>query len=214
MKQILGKLHAIMKDVSYIQKDKTNSHQNYKYASEAAIKEKLHEVLVKHGVLFSLDTSNVRIENNVTWVDCDYSFHDVESAERFGGRFTGSGQARDDKGHYSAITGAIKYILTSTFLIPTGDDPEDDKNDVGDKKGEGKKDVPDTNRKPPVGERKFSADAQQLQQIATLCDEKLNVTKKEDIIPALNAEFQLDIPNSASISREQAKELIIKLSSL
>jgi len=30
-------------------------------------------------------------------------------------------------GIYAAVTGAIKYALTSTFLIPTGDDPEQDR---------------------------------------------------------------------------------------
>jgi hypothetical protein len=126
MKQILSKLHAIMVEVDYIQKDKRNTHQNYSYASEAAIKQKLHELFVKNKVLFSINTGNPRVENGITWIDVDYFFTDVESGEEISRKFTGSGQARDEKGLYSAITGAIKYILTSTFLIPTGDDPEKD----------------------------------------------------------------------------------------
>jgi hypothetical protein len=38
----------------------------------------------------------------------------------------GSGNGRDDKGLYAALTGIIKYQLTSSFLIPTGDDAEVD----------------------------------------------------------------------------------------
>src|SRR5262249_31198172 len=105
---------------------KKNAHQGYTYASEKAIKEALHNALVKHGVLFTLSTANPRVENGVTWIDCRYVFRDKDSDEQVEGTFIGSGSARDEKGHYAAITGAIKYILTSTFLIPTGDDPEAD----------------------------------------------------------------------------------------
>lgn len=126
MKNILQKVNSIMKDVDYIQKDATNKFQNYDYASERAIKEKLHVALTKHGVVFNIETANPRVENGVLWIDCIYHFRDVESGEEISGAFIGSGQSRDEKGNYAAVTGAIKYILTSTFLIPTGDDPEDD----------------------------------------------------------------------------------------
>lgn len=135
MKNILGKLHAIMSEVNYIQKDKRNSFHGYNYASEAAIKEKLHELLVKHKVLFSTSIdgfSNERVTTKkgdqelLTQVRIKYAFFCVDSGENVSGEFVGFGQDAGDKGVYKAITGAIKYILTSTFLIPTGDDPEED----------------------------------------------------------------------------------------
>jgi hypothetical protein len=60
-------------------------------------------------------------------VELEYAFFDVESGESLKGHFTGHGSDRSDKALYKAITGAIKYILTTTFLIPTGDDPEEEK---------------------------------------------------------------------------------------
>lgn len=36
----------------------------------------------------------------------------------------GEGMDTGDKAIYKAITGAQKYVLMKTFLIPTGDDPE------------------------------------------------------------------------------------------
>jgi len=135
MQKILAKLHSIMGEVDYIQKDKTNSFQNYRYASEAAIKEKLHAALVKHKVLFTLSLTDAQNETvttskgNIearTIVKCEYALIDIESGEKLEGKFIGFGNDPGDKGIYKAITGAIKYILTSTFLIPTGDDPEDD----------------------------------------------------------------------------------------
>ncbi len=135
MQKILAKLHAIMSAVDYVQKDKKNTFHNYSYASEFAIKETLHAELVKNKVIFTVNASNVRREvytsvkggrAAITDIDIEYAFYDVESGESLTGKFVGTGDDGADKGTYKAITGAIKYILTSTFLIPTGDDPEDD----------------------------------------------------------------------------------------
>ena len=134
MSDILTKLHAIMSEVGYIQKDKKNTFHNYNYASEYAIKTAIHEQLVKHKVLFKVDVTNQRIDRGVTakgeptiltMADLHYTFYDVESGESIEGTFQGQGDDKLDKGIYKAITGGIKYILTSTFLIPTGDDPEE-----------------------------------------------------------------------------------------
>ncbi len=139
-KHILAKMHAIMKAVPYIKKDARNTFQGYTYASEKAIKETLHKLLVEHGVLFLLTTKNPKIIDlevsdkrpnqipKATIIECVYTFTDVETGEYMCGEFVASGPARDDKGLWAATTNAIKYILTSTFLIPTGDDAESDKN--------------------------------------------------------------------------------------
>lgn len=138
--KILRKLHDVMKDCAYIQKDKENSFHKYKYASEAAIKEKLHEALVTHGVLpqFSIIAVTEReipkppkegkpaASEWATTAQLHYRFIDIESGESIEGTFFGCGVDQADKGIYKATTGAIKYILTSQFLIATGDDPEGD----------------------------------------------------------------------------------------
>jgi len=129
-----------MGEIDRIAKDKKNEFHNYQYASEQAIKEALHPLLVKHGVIFQPEFSNLRreiyvtkngIRGSVTDIDVEYTFHDVDTGEFIKGKSVGTGDDSADKGTYKAITGAIKYILTSTFLIPTGDDPEDtDANDT------------------------------------------------------------------------------------
>jgi hypothetical protein len=124
-----------MEAVEYIQKDKRNEHFGYKFASEQAVKETLHPILVKNKVILQVSVKNVRREvytsknggrGAITDLDVEYAFYDVESGESLTGSFVGTGDDGADKGTYKAITGAIKYILTSTFLIPTGDDPEND----------------------------------------------------------------------------------------
>jgi len=122
------KMHAIMERVDFIKKDKKNDFHNYDYASEEIIKKTLHAELVKEKVLFLLSANEVKIdtasEKPLTHVKFFYQFIDVDTGEAINGAFVGTGEDKGDKGTYKAITGAIKYILTSTFLIPTGNDPE------------------------------------------------------------------------------------------
>lgn len=140
-KAILAKMAAVMEDVQYIQKDANNKFGGYNYTSERAIKEHVGAALRKHKVIFQLSQSQPftiagQVEDKagklhnpmVLYIPCEYHFWDAESGECLSGTFNGAGHVRDDKGFYAAITGAIKYILTSTFLIATGDDPETDSN--------------------------------------------------------------------------------------
>jgi len=133
MKAILNKLNLIMAETGIIEKDKKNTFHNYEYASEFAIKKALHGLLVKHKVIFTVSTKNKQVEiyqtdkgkrNGITDLEITYTFYDVDTAESLSGLFIGTGSDGEDKGTYKALTGAIKYILTTTFLIPTGDDPE------------------------------------------------------------------------------------------
>lgn len=214
MTKILTKLHAIMADVSYIQKDKKNAHQGYTYASEAAIKDAIHEQLVKHGVIFAISTSNPRVENSVTWIDCAYRFLDVESGEELTGTFLGSGSARDEKGHYAAVTGAIKYILTSNLLIPTGDDPENDEPVKTPRPtAAASKPVPTATPKPPV-RTSFSATSEQRESILKLTMERLGAKTAAEVVPALNAKFNLGLKSSADITRVVATTLIKSLEAI
>ena len=167
-----AKLHAIMKGVDRISKDRRNNSANYDYASEKAIKETMHNAFVQAGVIFKfevLDTETMDLLNGqgktvrITKIKSQYTFIDVETGEKETGLFVGSGNGRDDKGMYAAMTGSIKYILTSCFMIPTGDDPEDNRYDVNievpekgntQPKVEPKKKAPERKEKTAKGEGK------------------------------------------------------------
>lgn len=127
-RNLATKLYEIMAALDFIAKDKVNDFHRYRYASEQAIKEAVHAQLVDKRVLFNLSFSEL-IKNegnpNLVYVVFDYTFTNAEDpSDKVTGRFLGSGEDKGDKAVYKAITGAIKYILTTTFLIPTGDDPE------------------------------------------------------------------------------------------
>lgn len=134
--KILAKLHAIYKDLGYVQKDGKNSFHGYKYLSDSGLKTALHPLLEKNGVLFlptvkdvedirAIETKAGKIET-VTKVTIEYCYVDVESGENVAGTSVGYGVDSADKGVYKAFTGAVKYAHLQTFQIPSGDDPEAD----------------------------------------------------------------------------------------
>lgn len=134
---LLEKLHNVMKSVDFIAKDKTNDHYKYSYASEEAIKRTLHPLLVRERVLFMpISQRVVGVDKSVTTLAVTFRFTDLDSGEFLDVEAIGSGADSQDKGPYKALTGAIKYQLTSTFLIPTGNDPE---GDAGKKQSSGPK---------------------------------------------------------------------------
>jgi hypothetical protein len=56
-----------------------------------------------------------------------YTFSDVDSGEELVAKVAGQGLDTGDKAPYKAMTGALKYALLQSFLLSTGDDPEDDR---------------------------------------------------------------------------------------
>ena len=59
-----------------------------------------------------------------------YTFADVDSGEEIIAKVAGQGLDPGDKAPYKAMTGALKYALLQSFLLATGDDPEDERLDA------------------------------------------------------------------------------------
>ena len=135
---LLAKLVEIMKAVPYIQKTGENKFHGYRYATEADIKDRIQAALIEHGVVFvpqfyepesvAVVTTKAGKEQRVTQVRMVYTFWDAQTGESITSQVYGHGIDGEDKGLYKAVTGAIKYALSSTFLFATGDDPEVDGN--------------------------------------------------------------------------------------
>ena len=132
-KKLAAKLAEIMKDVGYIQKGGTNSAQGYKYvmASQVAdaIREKLADkniILVPVGVQVVETGRTPSEKQSLLTLKYTWRFIDGDSGETIDFESVGSGADSGDKAPYKAATGALKYALLTAFLIPTGDDPEND----------------------------------------------------------------------------------------
>jgi len=131
-KNIHEALHAIYKEVGYVQKTKSAS-LNYSFAGESEFIKEVRPSMIEHGVTISVakmdsivqetyitksGTSMVRsvIHGVVRFTHVSGTWIDTEAY----------GEASDtgDKSVNKAMTDLYKYALRQTFMIETGDDPD------------------------------------------------------------------------------------------
>lgn len=127
------KIAAVTAAVSRIPKNGENTFHRYKYATESDITDGLRDLLEQHGLAF-LPPSVISWERDETIenpklgprtrVQVQFGIGCCDTGEVFTSVLWGEGQDTSDKGFYKAYTGAVKYFLMKTFLIATGDDPE------------------------------------------------------------------------------------------
>jgi hypothetical protein len=129
---LLRKLLDVRKGITTLTKGGTNEAQGYKYLQETQIVHMLKPLMDEAGIIFLFDTEkvatrvNIRNSQHIDEVIVTAYFVDADTGEYIKKKSVGFGADSGDKGIYKAITGAIKYIFMKTFLIPTGDDPEND----------------------------------------------------------------------------------------
>lgn len=137
---LIRKLAEVMAAVERVPKRGRNEFHRYDYATEADIVATVRDELSKRGVMLipavqnherhelrdGIDskTGKDKPRDPVTILHMTFTFVDGETGERETHPWLGAGQDGGDKGVYKAMTGAAKYFLMKTFLMPTGDDPE------------------------------------------------------------------------------------------
>lgn len=129
------RLLGVIQGASYVQKKGKNKEQNYNYAMEADFLELVKPLLIKAGIV-PIPTytviGNEQVQTqagkpaNLVTVDLSLILQDAYSAERVVVQSIGQGRDPQDKACYKAMTGAMKYALAKAFLVPTGDDPEEE----------------------------------------------------------------------------------------
>jgi hypothetical protein len=138
-KGLVAKLCEVMAATGWVEKSGTNQKQGYKYATEADVLSMLRQELAKRGVfifpsiesvsravLYETQAGNTM---HVTDVMVKWTFLDGETGETHECLMPGCGTDTGDKGLYKAITGSSKYLFLKAFMLPTGDDPEEEKPD-------------------------------------------------------------------------------------
>lgn len=125
-KNILQRIHAVMGEVDYVQKDK-KAGMNYTIVSHDVVTAKVRPILHKHGVVYypvkvNATQDGTRTQTHLTVRFCNIDepadFIDVESL--------GYGIDTQDKGPGKAISYAVKYALLKALGLETGDDPDHD----------------------------------------------------------------------------------------
>lgn len=126
LKSIYSKVGKVMSQVSRVPKNGYNSFHKYNYATESDLTESIRPILLEAGLAFFSNVLEQDREGEFTKVKMEFTLADIETGEVLTSIYWGEGQDKGDKGLYKAYTGATKYFLMKTFLIPTGDDPEAD----------------------------------------------------------------------------------------
>lgn len=125
-KNIYAKVAEVMQNVSRVPKNGFNDFHKYKYTTESDLTESIRPILLDAGMAFFSNVLEQERDGEFTKVKMEFTLADIETGETLKSTYWGEGQDKGDKGLYKAYTGATKYFLMKTFLIPTGDDPEGD----------------------------------------------------------------------------------------
>jgi len=156
------KLAEVRRRIGYIQKRGHNERHNYSYVTAADIAGSVGDILAELGVVVIPRLEDISYESGtgrgegtrMARVVMAYTFADVDSGEEVVAKVAGQGLDPGDKAPYKAMTGALKYALLQSFLLATGDDPEDDRLDRS---------------TPPNAERLISGE--QVRELQTLIEE-------------------------------------------
>ncbi len=132
------KLAEVRRRIGYVQKRGHNERFNYSYVTAADIAGSVGDILAELGVVVIPTLEDISYESaanrgeatRMARVVMAYTFADVDSGEEVIAKVAGQGLDPGDKAPYKAMTGALKYALLQSFLLATGDDPEDDRADA------------------------------------------------------------------------------------
>src|SRR5229473_5686024 len=129
------KFAEVRRRLGYVQKRGHNERHNYSYVTAADLAGSVGDILAELGVvvipqLQSISTEPPRSSSErIARIVMNYRFVDARSGEELTVRVAGEGADAGDKAPYKAMTGALKYALLQSFLLATGDDPEDERAD-------------------------------------------------------------------------------------
>lgn len=125
---IYQKMEKVMSEASYVQKTGFNSHFKYSYATEADYLAVVRPALIKHGLVIIPSVEHIQYKpdnNNIVTVIMKFKVVNIDDPTQIiEFNCSGSGEDKSDKAVPKAITGAKKYMLSSLFLLATGDDAE------------------------------------------------------------------------------------------
>jgi hypothetical protein len=130
------KLAEVRRRIGYVQKRGFNERNNYSYVTAADLAGAVGDILAELGVVIVPRLESIAYEPvrsngaeaaRAAQVVMAYTFTDVESGDEITTKVAGQGLDAGDKAPYKAMTGALKYALLQSFLLATGDDPEDER---------------------------------------------------------------------------------------
>lgn len=127
--------------IRYIQKQGRNKEQSYSFVRESDVKDEFHREFARNGILFLPTRKACEIaphlgtdkggagevrKGYIANLTLAIKLYHVASDTAYEAEAEGQGYDFTDKAVNKAYTSALKNFLISTFLVPSGDDPERD----------------------------------------------------------------------------------------
>lgn len=131
-KTLFAKLAKVLGEVDRVEKRGYNEFHKYAYVLESDLSDAVRAKLAAENVFVFFSVVDVVRDpvgdkgKVLTTVIAEFTFADGDSGETHSVRAAGTGEDASDKGVAKAMTMASKYFLLRNFLIPTGDDPDEE----------------------------------------------------------------------------------------
>ena len=137
---------AVMKEVGYVKRDGQMTYgEKYTYPSEQAFIQALRPAMIEHGLVIVpstidncfTDTYETKRGGEMNLVTITRNYYIIHAASGTSVSVGAGGQGADngDKAMGKAQTNSLKYVLRNSFLIETGDDPDDTSSATQERKG-------------------------------------------------------------------------------
>lgn len=191
-----NKVRSSLYQMGMLKRDGSNNFDHYKYFSEAQYKLLFNELFSTCGLELKFteleyDTfDGTDKQANGRMPKLEFTLFDIDTGFYEKTVITGEGIDKGDKAGYKAYTGALKYFLADTFMVATGDDPENDSPDYKMNRKKTQKTNVDT-----------KADESQINYILTNCT--------DDQIVALLDKYKID--DIRKLTSKQASNICIQL---
>lgn len=130
------RMHEIYKQIDFIAKDGENTGQSYSYTKAVDVVRNVRQALIAQRIFAEINFDFVGEPYTIARkkeptapfsavnVKCFIVFHDLDSDEKLTGSGLGTGGDTGDKSVYKAMTGALKYALKTSFMIPDEASPD------------------------------------------------------------------------------------------
>ena len=125
-----AKVRKAIVDMGVLKREGINDFDHYTYFSEMQYKSLFNPIFSREGLELKVsekdhemyDGPGKQPEGRLVTLQIDLI--DIDTGYFESSYISGDGVDKGDKGLYKAMTGAVKYYLATTFLVPTGDDAE------------------------------------------------------------------------------------------
>lgn len=176
---LFKKVSNVMEKVKHVPKNGYNSFHKYQYVQESDLVDHVRKFLVEEGLVLFPSLREYEIVGDTAICLFDMTLCDTETGETITSIQPAEGQDKGDKKFYKASTGALKYYLMKTFLVPSGDDPEaDTTTDENAYKKQANTKAPATQKKTAASTKKVTKE--QLDLINQRLDELTEITGRDN----------------------------------